>query len=99
MTNKRKIDILEEVKLRITSGNYNTIFLCNVINEVLDSSEYKVFIVWFRTKKPSKTQYRKFTKSKFWLTEEAWWCESAKSQRIKFLNVLIKELHDESKED
>jgi len=39
MTNKRKIEILEEVKLRITSGNYTTIFLCNVIADVLDSSE------------------------------------------------------------
>lgn len=99
MTNKRKIEILEEVKLRITSGNYNTIFICNVINEVLDFDEYEIFIEWFRTKKPSKLQYQKFTKSKFWLGTVAWWYEESKSQRIKFLNVLIKELHDESKED
>jgi hypothetical protein len=95
MTNKRKIEILEEVKLRITSGNYNTIFICNVINEVLDNDEYEVFVNWFESKKPSETQYQKFTKSKFWFGKFAWWDESAKSQRIKFLNVLIKELHDE----
>jgi len=98
MTNKRKIEILEEVIHLLKKDKYN-LYICNRLRNCARIGEETEILKWFKSKKPSKVQYTNFTKSRFWWGEFSWWKYGAKSQRIKFLNVLIKELHDESKED
>ena len=86
MENKRKIEVLKQVKDSISKNALIGSFICNHISYNLNwSEESGELIKWFQSTKRLVPNELKTN----WIGSSGWWLFNEKENRIKYLDYLI----------